>query len=690
MPRTRLYLGLLATLSALPSSAEHLEELVVRESHDTRTIDVTGELIISPDVAQLLKRAPGANVNSNGPLTGIPQYRGMYGPRIATSLNGNQLAPAGPNWMDPPISYAVGGQLESLEVYRGIAPVSVAQESIGGAIDARTHRGEFTDSADFQLEGRLIGSAQSVNGGHHLNTALHASNNRHRFKAAAMTEAGDDAGFPGGDITPTEYERQRYDVGYGVRWGNHSLQLDYGYNDTGEAGTPSLPMDITYFEGDLYNMTYRFDPATWIDATLSLYGSELDHGMTNYRLREAPDPSRWRRNTATSENLGFNLRVNMAVAGGAWTVGLDGFDETHDSDIDNPENPMFFLVNFNGAERQVLGAFAERRQDVGDNWETELGIRYNRVTMDAGEVDGTPAMMMPPAQMLRDAFNAAGREQTDNNVDLVARLRYSSGLNSSWHLSAARKTRSPSYQERYLWLPLEATAGLADGYTYTGNIHLDPEESTQLEFGYDYSGPRLSLSPRVFYKRVDDYIQGTPSEVPAAVMFVRMMNAMNGTSNPDPLQFNNVDAELYGFDLDWVWQVGEQWSLSGILNYVRGERRDIDDNLYRIAPPNATLRLAYQGENWTAGVENILYRRQHRVSETNGEQKTAGYGILNLNATWQATPALQVAAGVDNIFDKTFLDHLGGYNRAVNPDIARGARLPGYGTNVFARVTLEF
>ena len=136
--------------------------------------------------------------------------------------------------------------------------------------------------------------------------------------------------------------------------------------------------------------------------------------------------------------------------------------------------------------------------------------------------------------------------------------------------------------------------------------------------------------------------------------------------------------------------MGEKWSLSGILNYVRGERRDIDDNLYRIAPPNATLRLAYQGANWTAGVENILYARQHRVSETNGEQKTAGYGILNLNATWQATPALQVAAGVDNVFDKTFLDHLGGYNRAANPDIARGARLPGYGTNVFARVTLEF
>jgi len=159
---------------------------------------------------------------------------------------------------------------------------------------------------------RLIGSAQSVNGGHHLNTALYASNDRHRFKLAAMTEAGDDAEFPDGDITPTEYERQRYDVGYGVRMGDHSLQLDYGYNDTGEAGTPSLPMDISYFEGDLYNMTYRFEPATGIDATISLYGSELDHGMTNYRLREAPEPARWRRNIAASENLGFNLRVNLA------------------------------------------------------------------------------------------------------------------------------------------------------------------------------------------------------------------------------------------------------------------------------------------------------------------------------------------------------------------------------------------
>ena len=97
MPRYPLYPIILAALATAPALADHLEEVLVTARHDTRTIDIADTLVISPDVAQLLKEAPGANVNRNGPLTGIPQYRGMYGPRVATALDGNQLAPSGPN-----------------------------------------------------------------------------------------------------------------------------------------------------------------------------------------------------------------------------------------------------------------------------------------------------------------------------------------------------------------------------------------------------------------------------------------------------------------------------------------------------------------------------------------------------------------------------------------------------------------
>jgi iron complex outermembrane receptor protein len=647
--------------------------------------------LIAPDVAQLLKKAPGANVNSNGPLTGIPQYRGMYGPRIAISMDGTQLASSGPNWMDPPLSYAVGGQLESLELYRGIAPVSVAQESIGGAVDARTSRGHFTRDEDFTLNGRVIGNAQSVNEAYHLNTALYASNEHHRIKLAAMTEQGNDAEFPDGHIRPTEYERQRYDLGYGFRTGNHTVQLDYGYNDTGDSGTPALPMDIEDIEGDLYGLSYHFDKDSEIHVTASLFGSDLDHKMTNYLLRQAPPAGNWRRNSASSDNLGFKTSTTMIDKNGSSTFGFDGFSAEHNSDIDNPNNSMFFVENFNDADRKVLGVFLERQQDFTEHWRAEFGIRYNRVEMDADTVNGTPAMMMPPAAALRDAFNASKRDQDDNNVDLVAKAWYRATDNSSWYLGVARKNRSPSYQERYVWLPLEATAGLADGYTYTGAVNLDPEVSWKIESGLDFSNGTLTVSPRIFYDHVDDYIQGTPSKDEAAIAFVRMMNAQNGSSNPDPLQFTNVDARLYGFDVDWAWQLGQHWSLSGLLNYVRGERDDSSNNdLSRIAPPNATFRLDYTATTWTGGIESVLYAKQDNVSAVNNEQETSSYGLVNVSAGWQATESLQLSAGVDNLFDKNYEDHLGGYNRAANQDIATGTRLPGYGTNAFVRAMYEF
>jgi iron complex outermembrane receptor protein len=671
------------------AAADHMEELVVSASHDRRTIDVTDALSPSPDVTQLLKKAPGANVNTNGPITAIPQYRGMSGARVAVSLDGAQLAPSGPNWMDPPLSYATGGQLEALEVYRGIAPVSVAQEAIGGAIIARQTHSDFSLSGDFELSGRAIASTQSVNDGYQLNGALHGANDSHRVKIAGLTERGDDAEFPGGDILPTEYERERYDLGYGFRTGPHTLQLEYGYNDTGDAGTPALPMDIQAIEGDLYNLRYNYDAgATSIAA--GVYASDLDHTMTNYHLRQPPEASRWRRNTASSDNVGMDISATLRDDSGSWTLGADVFDSAHDSDIDNPNNPMFFVVNFNNAERQVYGAFVERQQTFSDHWRGEFGLRYNRVEMDADEVNGTPAMMMPPAQALRDAFNNADREQTDDNIDLAARVWYKSSESSNWYVGLARKTRSPSYQERYLWLPLEATAGLADGNTYTGNIDLDPETANTVEFGLDFSGAGITVSPRLFYSYVQDYIQGTPSEITPALMFVRMMNDMNGTNAPDPLQFNNVDAELYGFDMDWAWAIDEHWSLTGIVNYVRGRRDDTSDDLYRIAPANASLRLGYTGQDWTVGVEGIAYAEQDDVSKSNREQQTSGYGVMNVEATWQVTPALQLAAGVDNIFDREYEEHLGGYNRAANPDIGLRERLPAYGANAFARLVYTF
>jgi iron complex outermembrane receptor protein len=172
-------------------------------------------------------------------------------------------------------------------------------------------------------------------------------------------------------------------------------------------------------------------------------------------------------------------------------------------------------------------------------------------------------------------------------------------------------------------------------------------------------------------------------------MFVRMMNTMNGTSAPDPLEFQNVDAEFYGIDLDWGWDLSERWSVSGVLNYVRGKTEG--DNVYRIPPLNGLVALNYRASSWGLGLETFFAGEQAKVAEFNGEPETDGYALFNLNGFWQATKVLRLSAGVENLADTVYSDHLSGINRVSgNPDIPVGDRLPGFGRNFFARIDVTF
>lgn len=65
---------------------------------------------------------------------------------------------------------------------------------------------------------------------------------------------------------------------------------------------------------------------------------------------------------------------------------------------------------------------------------------------------------------------------------------------------------------------------------------------------------------------------------------VEMIASMNG--DPTPLRFGNVDAELFGVDLDFLLRPVKRIELSGTASFVRGKRRDVDDDLYRIPPAN--------------------------------------------------------------------------------------------------------
>ncbi len=80
--------------------------------------------------------------------------------------------------------------------------------------------------------------------------------------------------------------------------------------------------------------------------------------------------------------------------------------------------------------------------------------------------------------------------------------------------------------------------------------------------------------------------------------------------------------------------------------------------------------------------------RQDKVSLSNGESETPGYVLVNLYADWQVREGVRLSAGVENLLDHTWRDHLSGYNRNAAGDVALGTRLPGAARGAFIRLSV--
>ena len=640
--------------------------------------------VTTADTAALLERAPGANVNRNGPLTGIAQYRGMYADQVNVLVNGIHINTGGPNGMDTPLSYIPRAQLESLEVMRGIAPVSSGLETIGGTMKANAKTShfssgdEFTPSLDLMLGGASVDTSYSVNGFGAL------SNRNHRMHVYGSREKGDDYEFPGGTVTPSEYDRKNGGIGYGFQDNGHELGLNYRHNRTDDTGTPSLPMDIKYIDTDIFESEYSGTFGAY-DVHGQLFYNDVDHKMNNFELRNPPMPMMTRENESTSEGLGFRADVGFAVGAGQLLLGTDGQFDEHDATVTDPvNNPNFYVEPYNDVKRDAFGLFAEWDSDIADDWDMQLGGRYTRVSSTAGDVSHFMAGVNPGITTLQNRFNDADKDNDQNNFDLVAKFDHAYSSQLGFNLEGGIKNRAPSYQQLYLWAPLQSTNGLADGNNYVGDIDLDSETAYEAGLGLDWNNPRGYLSPRIFYRYVKDYIQGTPSTDPVVIM----VSTMGG--DPNPLQWSNVDAMLYGLDMNWGASLGSNWSLDGVISYVRGKRDDISDDLYRIAPLNGSATLSYSAPKWWVGLEGIAYARQDKVSETNEESESSGYGLMNLRGGYDFTRDLSLTAGVENIFDREYQNHLSGINRVVNSDVPVGERVPGAGRSFFASLQYRF
>jgi iron complex outermembrane receptor protein len=645
---------------------------------------------INPDAAGIVARLPGAALIDNGGLSGQVQYRGLFGPRVAIRIDGQAFASGGPNLMDPPLHYAPAPLLRSLQVTRGPAPVSDGL-ALSASVNAVFKRIDYAASSQGVVSGDLTAIARTVDDSQAFGGIVGYATDRQRIQLLGSIESGGDTRTPVATLTGMDHNRLAYGVGYGLRLTESTeITLDYRRQEVDDTGNPPFPMDIRFMDTSTSRLGLNTALARW-DLAFMLSHARVDHAMNNFSQRPGPQPAmmRWRETFASSETVMAEVSGARDLAGGTLSIGADTKRTRHDVTITNPANGNFFVTPFPDIEMGRTGAFAEWDGPAG-GFDLYIGARVDAHEAEAGEPSVGPALPMGP-NMLANAFTAADRSWDDVTVDGLIRL--SRPVNDALTLRAAlsRKSRVTGYLERFGWLPISASGGLADGNTYVGTLDLDPEIATALEVGFDFANDRVYLRPTAYVSRIDDYVQGVPADpdTPGVIDTpLEMISSMNG--DPTPLRFANTEAQLIGFDADFGARLAPDWRVDGVLTYVRGERKDVDEDLYRITPPSLRLGLTYDQAAWSATLETLAVAEQDRVSGVNNETPTPGYVLLNAFAAWTVTEAVSVSAGLENILDHRYREHLSGFNRNSGLGIGAGERLPGVGAGAWVRVNTRF
>ncbi len=721
------------------------------------------------DTASLLRNVPGVHVNNAGGVSGLPSIHGLSDDRLRIKVDGMDLISSCPNHMNPALSYVDPSQVEIAEVYAGITPVSQGGDSIGGTIIVETKAPQFAASAEKPLvEGEVGGFFRSNGNAFGLNlSALYATESVSISYSGATAQsdnykAGDDfkqrifadpanaiytgrAGhtLPLDEVGSSAYKTRNHSLGIAWRNADNLLEAKIGIQDLPYQLYPNQRMDMLDNQQNSVNLRY-VGYMDWGKLEARAYHEKVDHFM------DFGADKRWWYGAKSGGSSEINPTACGNPVGGMsgcaqgmpmYTKGrTTGFSVKTTLDLTAQDQlriggelqqyrlddwwpasgagmwPNTFW-NIRDGERDRAGLYVEWDRHINAQWQSLLGVRYERVTTNAAEVqgynsstDGGGTGMMPHNQKRdSDAFNAADRKKTDDNIDLTALARYQHSDSLDIEFGLAHKTRSPNLYERYAWSTWQMAALMnnfaGDGNGYVGDINLKPEKATTLSATFDWHSAdrewEFKATPYLTY--VKDYIDA-----------VQWNSGTNNPRNPlltdqfTVLRYANQSARLYGLDLSGKMPLGKtamgDFGLQGIINVTKGKNRDTGDGLYNIMPLNATLILTHQKNAWDNALELVMVDAKDDISQVRNEIATPSYQLVNLRSSY-AWKNARLNFGIENLFDKLYYlptggAYLGQGTTMTVKDMASGATqgvipqwgtaVPGPGISFYAGVSYKF
>ena len=596
------------------------------------------------DGADLLKNIPGFSVIRKGGSNGDPVLRGMSGSRLGILMDGGQIAGGCPSRMDPPTAYIAPELYDRVTVIKGPETVIYGPGNSAGMVRFERDFSRYA-APGYSVDASVLGGAWGRND-QHLDLRAGAPSG-YLGIAANHTHSQD---YQDGDGNRVHSRYDRWNVDTTLGWtptDDTRLELAVGKGN-GQAAYAFSSMDGSQFLRESVGLTLVQQHLTphWDKLEVQAYTHYADHVMDNTTLRQ-PDPASMMP-MAMASNVA--RRTHGGRIAGTWrwddalelVAGLDGSGSTHTARLGGAPGSMNdyrLLPRLRDARTGNVGAFSELRWRFAPRQRVVSGARIDRAQARGYQLtlpSGTGSMGSGMGRSM------AAKVGADRSSTLPSGfVRYERDLMATpatFYAGIGHVARFPDFWELF---------GRHVDTSVASFRRLQPERTTQLDIGLQYHGTRMKA-----------WISGYAGVVRDFILMRYPMSAMGtGTAS-------NVGARIAGGEAGVSYAFDAHWSGDATLSTAWGENRSEHRPLPQMPPLEARFGLTYARDAWSFGTLWRVVTAQHRVAVGEGNivgqdlGPSGGFGVLSLNGSYRLGRRLTLSAGIDNLLDKTYAEHL--------------------------------
>lgn len=570
------------------------------------------------DGADFLKSVPGFSIMRKAGTDGEPNFRGMGGSRVNILADDQNIFGGCGQRMDAPTAYIFPEIYDKVTVVKG--PQTVLYPGHGSAATVRFEKEQKTydkPAYDVHASG-LVGSF----GRHDEVVDANVGNKGYFANFTGSNSYSDDYKDGSGNAVHSKYHRYSASSSFGVTPDdNKRFEISAGRSN-GYAAYADRTMDGTKFlrenvamKGQVRNIS---DVVEKLDVQVSR--NTIFHTMASGILRSGSVSGMDVAHDTSAARVSADLALRSTTKA---KVGVDYADTSHSGNMS-------------------MGA--PLADDAVFKNTSLFGELYEQLNKDRKLIAGYRADLWD-LQDKRTSGTTAGQSRSEITNSAFTRIEESltSIPNTVASIGLARSERMPDY-----WELISNKQNAAGDSAFQST---KTEKTNQLDVGVMNKSGALEIGASGFYNQIKDFILVDGRSGYTSGMY----------STPSS---RNINAHTYGAELTAAYSLTSTVKLNSSVSYVQGKNETDNLPLAQLAPLEGRISVAYDDKKYSFGALLRLVAPKDEVAVGQGNiagqdvSKSGGFGIFSLNAGYKPNKKTLIAAGVDNLFDKTYAEFI--------------------------------